>query len=114
MTSRIGHCQSPLDELRETSNQPALSRTAAWWARSIKERIEAGAGLLIVEGFGHASRFVDLRTLEEVDDDHCLRAGIPWGLMPEKILESVQVEQLGGQDLAPPLDLVANRPTRFE
>ena len=71
------------------------SRMSDMMVQSIKERVEAGAGLLIVEGFGRAKRFTDVNTLEEVGDDHYLRAGIPWDLMPEKILESVQVGQLG-------------------
>ena len=71
------------------------SRMSDMMVESIKERVEAGAGLLIVEGFGRAKRFVDVSTLEEVGNDHYLRTGIPWPLMPEKILESVQVGQLG-------------------
>ncbi len=71
------------------------SRMSDMMAKSVKERVEAGAGLVVVEGFGRARRFVDVNTLEEVGDDHYLRAGIPWDLMPEKILESVQVGQLG-------------------
>ena len=71
------------------------SRMSDMMVQSIKERVEAGAGLFIVEGFGRAKRFVDVNTLEEVGDDHYLRAGIPWDLMPEKILESVQVGRLG-------------------
>ena len=71
------------------------SRMSDMMVETIKERVEAGAGLLIVEGFGRAQRFVDVKTLEEVGDDHYLRMGIPWDLMPEKILESVQVGRLG-------------------
>jgi len=71
------------------------SRMSDMMVQSIKERVEAGAGLFIVEGFGRARRFTDVNALEEVDDDHYLRAGIPWDLMPEKILESVQVGRLG-------------------
>ena len=71
------------------------SRMSDMMVKSIKERVEAGAGLFLVEGFGRASRFVDLKTLEEVGDDHYLRAGVPWDLMPEKILQSVQVGRLG-------------------
>ena len=71
------------------------SRMSDRMVESIKERVEAGAGLFVVEGFGRASRFVDVKTLEEVDDDHYLRTGVPWDLMPEKILQSVQVGRLG-------------------
>jgi len=71
------------------------SRMSDVMVESIKERVEAGAGLFVVEGFGRASRFVDVKTLENVGDDHYLRAGVPWDLMPEKILESVQVGRLG-------------------
>ncbi len=71
------------------------SRMSDMMVESIKERVEAGAGLFIVEGFGRAKRFMDLNALEEVGDDHYLRAGIPWDLMPEKTLESVQVGRLG-------------------
>ncbi len=71
------------------------SRTSDRMVKSIKARVEAGAGLFIVEGFGRAKRFVDVKTLKEVGDGHYLRAGIPWGLMPEKILQSVQVGRLG-------------------
>jgi hypothetical protein len=71
------------------------SRVSDMMVQSIKERVEMGAGLVIIEGFGRARRFVDLNTLEEVGDDHYLRACIPWDLMPEKILESVQVGRQG-------------------
>ena len=71
------------------------SRTSDMMAKSIKERVEAGAGLLIVEGFGRAQRFLDPKALREVDQEHYLRTGIPWDLMPEKILKSVQVGRLG-------------------
>ena len=71
------------------------SRMSDMMVKSIKERVEAGAGLFIIEGFGRTKRFMDVNTLEEVGEDHYLRAGIPWDLMPEKILESIQVGRLG-------------------
>ena len=71
------------------------SRITDIMAKSIRERVEEGAGLFVVSGFGRASRFVDVKGLRGVGDDHYLRNGFPWDLMPEKILESVQVGKLG-------------------
>jgi len=64
-------------------------------AQAIRERVEAGAGLVVLEGFGRAGQFLKPEELTEAGDDHYLRAGVPWDLMPEKILSSVQVGTLG-------------------
>ena len=64
-------------------------------AEEIRERVSAGAGLVVVEGFGRASRFVDRATLNRADDGHFVLSGIPWDAMPEKILASVETGELG-------------------
>lgn len=71
------------------------SRLMKVMSETIKERVEAGAGLVVIEGFGQASKFVDVKGLQEAEDTHYLRQGIPWDLMPEKILSSVQTGSLG-------------------
>ncbi len=71
------------------------SRIPPALVKSIRQRVEAGAGLVVVEGFGQASKFTDLKTLQTVDDEHFLRSGIPWQRMPEKILSAVQIGRLG-------------------
>ena len=64
-------------------------------AEEIRGRVSAGAGLVVVEGFGRASRFVDRASLSKADDTHFVRSGIPWDVMPEKILASVETGELG-------------------
>ncbi len=71
------------------------SRVSDIMAKTIRQRVEAGAGLVVVEGFGQASKFADLKGLTTVDDAHYVRSGIPWDLMPEKILSAVQTGSLG-------------------
>ena len=71
------------------------SRVSDVMAKTIRERVEAGAGLVVVEGFGRARRFVDAKQWRAVNDAHPLRTGIPWDLMPEKILDKVEVAALG-------------------
>ena len=71
------------------------SRTPDALSKAVVERVQQGAGLVIIEGFGQAKRFLDAKTLSEVDEEHYLRQGIPWDLMPEKILSSIQTGTLG-------------------
>jgi len=71
------------------------SRISDVMAQTIRERVERGAGLVVVEGFGQASRFVTPEELTREDDSHYLRAGIPWEMLPEKILSSVETGALG-------------------
>ena len=75
------------------------SRISEVMAETIRERVARGAGLVVIEGFGQAALLgkglLKPEELEEVDDAHYLRAGVPWGEMPEQILSSVQVGSLG-------------------
>jgi beta-galactosidase len=71
------------------------SRVSEVLAKTIRQRVEQGAGLVVIEGFGQASKFAPRADWHEVDSAHALRAGIPWELMPEKILSSVQTAQIG-------------------
>ena len=71
------------------------SRITDLMADTIRERVERGAGLVVIEGFGRASRLLKPDGLREVDDAHYVRRGVPWEMMPEKILDSVQVGELG-------------------
>ncbi len=71
------------------------SRLSNILAKTIRERVEAGAGLVILEGFGQATRFLPADQWKTVDDSHYLRAAIPWTMMPERILSSVQEGAIG-------------------
>ncbi len=71
------------------------SRTPDVLTRTIRQRVEQGAGLVILEGFGQAFRYADKNQWHEVDAKHSLRDGIPWDLMPEKILDAVQTAEIG-------------------
>jgi hypothetical protein len=71
------------------------SRTTDVLAKTIRQRVEAGAGLVVLEGFGQASKYAPLGLWHEVDRWHALRDGIPWDLIPEKILASIQTAHLG-------------------
>lgn len=71
------------------------SRVSETLAKTIRQRVEAGAGLVVLEGFGQGSRFLPADRWKTVDDSHPLRAAIPWELMPEKTLDAAQVAELG-------------------
>ncbi|MHB8996119.1 MAG: beta-galactosidase [Armatimonadota bacterium] len=71
------------------------SRLTPAAAKQIAEKVQAGAGLVVIEGFGRISSFLDAKTLTEATPEHALRQGVPWDHMPEKILSSVQYGQLG-------------------
>jgi beta-galactosidase GanA len=71
------------------------SRLTPVAAKQIAERVRAGAGLVVIEGFGRISSFLEAKTLTEATPEHVLRQGVPWDCMPEKILSSVQYGQLG-------------------
>jgi hypothetical protein len=71
------------------------SRTTDAMVKSICQNVAAGAGLVVLEGFAQGSRFLPAREWKTVDKDHPLLAGIPWNLMPEKLLQSVQVGSIG-------------------
>lgn len=64
-------------------------------AKLIRQKVEAGAGLVVVEGFGQAGALMDAGQLQKAPDAHYVLSGVPWDLMPEKVLQSVQVGQLG-------------------
>ncbi len=71
------------------------SRVNAALTKTVRAQVEAGAGLVVVEGFGQASKFLPADALQEAGADHFLRAGITWNLMPEDVLASVQTGALG-------------------
>lgn len=71
------------------------SRTPDVVAKTIRQRVEAGAGLVILEGFGQSSKYAPQDVWHQVEPTHFLREGIPWDLIPEKILKSIQTAQIG-------------------
>ncbi len=71
------------------------SRVNDAFAKAIRARVRTGAGLVVLEGFGRAARFVDAKALRAAPADHFLRRGIPWPLLPEKILKSVEIGACG-------------------
>lgn len=71
------------------------SRVSELLAATIRKRVEAGAGLVVIEGFGQSSKFADRKAWQDAPADHYLRDGVPWEMMPEKILDGVQTASLG-------------------
>ncbi|NUQ61356.1 MAG: beta-galactosidase [Pirellulales bacterium] len=71
------------------------SRATDILAGTIRKRVEAGAGLVVLEGFGQGAKFAEPKSWNDADPEHALRNGIPWGLMPEKILGAVQTAEIG-------------------
>lgn len=71
------------------------SRLSNVLTKTIRQRVEAGAGLVVLEGFGQGTRFLPASDWKTVDDSHYVRAAVPWDVMPEKILSSVQAGEIG-------------------
>ncbi|NLF17166.1 MAG: hypothetical protein GX595_07900, partial [Lentisphaerae bacterium] len=72
------------------------SRVKGILAATLRQRVEAGAGLVILEGFGRAADLDLGEGWTTVDDGHALRQGIPWELLPERdLLKAVQTRELG-------------------
>lgn len=71
------------------------SRMSELLAQTIRQRVEAGAGLVVVEGFGKGTAFATRGEWREVESAHVLRAGVPWERMPEKTLGAIQTAQIG-------------------
>ena len=71
------------------------SRLSNVLTKTIRERVEAGAGLVVLEGFGQGTKLLPAGEWKTVEDAHYLRSGIPWERMPEKILDSVQTGEIG-------------------
>lgn len=71
------------------------SRLSNILTKTIRQRVEAGAGLVVLEGFGQGTKLLPANEWKTVDDAHYLRTAIPWDLMPEKILSSVQTGEIG-------------------
>lgn len=71
------------------------SRVQGILAKTLRERVEAGAGLVLIEGFGRAADFGIADGWTEADPAHDLRQGIPWELLPEKTMSSIQTRALG-------------------
>ena len=63
--------------------------------KAIRERVEQGAGLVVIEGFGRTSELLDTRTLSSAPPDHCLWQGIPWKSMPHDILDNISTGTCG-------------------
>ena len=63
--------------------------------KTVEKRVADGAGLVVVEGFGQGGKFHVDQPWKAVDDAHYLRSSVPWDLMPEKILSSVQTSAMG-------------------
>ncbi len=71
------------------------SRLSNVLTKAIRQRVEAGAGLVVLEGFGQGTKLLPAGEWKTVEDAHYLRSGIPWERMPEKILASVQTGEIG-------------------
>ncbi len=61
----------------------------------IREKVEAGAGLVVISGFGRLGNYCELEALEVADGDHYLMRDLPWDYMPASILNEVRVGQIG-------------------
>ena len=71
------------------------SRVTPLLAKTIRARMEAGAGLVVVEGFGQIRAFMKADALTDAPDGHPLRDVYPDALMPERIYDGVRIGKLG-------------------
>ncbi len=71
------------------------SRVPEALVKDIRKSVEAGAGLVVIEGFGQSAKFADKAAWQEASRDHFVRQGVPWEVMPAKILSGVAVGRLG-------------------
>ncbi len=71
------------------------SRLDDRFEEEIRANVEAGAGLVVISGFGSLEQYCDLEDLEEVTDDHYLVRDLPWEHLPAEILRAVRVGQIG-------------------
>ncbi len=62
---------------------------------AIREKVEAGAGLVVISGLARAGNYFDPDDLEPVGEDHSIMRDLPWDYMPAHILEEVRVGQIG-------------------
>ncbi|MEA3403417.1 MAG: beta-galactosidase trimerization domain-containing protein [Armatimonadota bacterium] len=61
----------------------------------IRAKVEAGAGLVVISGFGRLGNYCEREALEVVDADHYLMRELPWEYMPAHILNEVRVGRIG-------------------
>ncbi|MBD3292961.1 MAG: hypothetical protein GF393_08565, partial [Armatimonadia bacterium] len=61
----------------------------------IREKVEAGAGLVVISGLARTGSYFDKDDLEAVDDDHYIMRDLPWDYMPAHLLNEVRVGQIG-------------------
>ncbi|MGC9319395.1 MAG: beta-galactosidase trimerization domain-containing protein [Armatimonadota bacterium] len=61
----------------------------------IRSKVEAGAGLVVISGFGRLSNYCEPDALSNVGVEHYLARGIPWDHIPAHILNDVRVGQIG-------------------
>ncbi|MBT3377685.1 MAG: hypothetical protein HN742_42120 [Lentisphaerae bacterium] len=81
------------DEFYEVYVVP--SRVPAPLRKAIQERVEKGAGLVIIEGFARTRELLDAKALHSAPQDHPLRQGIPWESLPHNTLEDIETGVLG-------------------
>ena len=63
--------------------------------KEIRAKVEAGAGLVVISGFGRLGNYCEKDDLEVADGEHYLLRDIPWEAMPSHILNEVRVGKLG-------------------
>ncbi|MGD9495471.1 MAG: beta-galactosidase trimerization domain-containing protein [Armatimonadota bacterium] len=61
----------------------------------IRAKVERGAGLVVISGFGRLGSYCELHELEPIAPDHYLARDLPWEYMPAYILSEVRVGQIG-------------------
>ncbi len=71
------------------------SRLEESMEKEIRRNVEAGAGLVVLAGFGRLGNYCEAESLEVADRDHPLLQAIPWDYMPAHILNEVRVGTLG-------------------
>ncbi|MBU0607258.1 MAG: hypothetical protein KKI08_05195, partial [Armatimonadetes bacterium] len=63
--------------------------------KTIQARVQKGAGLVVLEGFGQTGKFLDVKQLADAPADHVVLRGVPWDVMPPGIMTGMQTGQLG-------------------
>ena len=70
-------------------------RLDANFEESIREKVEAGAGLVVISGLGRLGNYCTPDDLQPIDGDHYIMRDLPWDYMPAHLLEEVRVGQIG-------------------
>ncbi len=61
----------------------------------VREKVEQGAGLVVISGLARTGSYFEKGDLEAVGEDHYIMRDLPWAHMPAHLLNEVRVGQIG-------------------